>query len=88
MSKALEKEFQYYLDHQDELVVQYEGKVVVIKGEEVIGIFDDEVKAVLETSKTHPRGSFLVQRCTPGTESYTATYHSRVVLPATMLVHQ
>ena len=39
---SLEKEFQYYLDHQAELAEQYEGKILVIKGEQVIGVYDDE----------------------------------------------
>jgi len=83
MSKPLEKEFHYYLDHQDEMVAKYNGKVLVIKGEEVIGVFDDEVNAVLETAKIHPRGTFLVQRCTPGPDAYTVKFHSRVSFPAT-----
>ena len=33
----LEKEFQYYLDNQDELVKKYNGRVVVIVGENVVG---------------------------------------------------
>lgn len=79
MSKPLEREFQFYLDHQDELVAKYNGRVVVIKGEEVIGDYDNEFEAVSETRKSHALGTFLVQRCTPGNEAYTAKYHSRVV---------
>jgi hypothetical protein len=78
MLKPLEKEFQFYLDHQDELVAKYNGRVVVIKGEEVIGDYADEMEAVSETRKTHPLGTFLVQRCTPGEEAYTAKYNTRV----------
>ena len=33
----LEKEFNYYLEHQAELVPLYEGKYVMIVGEEVVG---------------------------------------------------
>ena len=36
----LEKEFTYYLDHQSELVEKYNGKFLVIKGEDVIGVYD------------------------------------------------
>ena len=82
MSKPLEKEFQFYLDHQDELVAKYNGRVVVIKGEEVIGDYGDEMEAVFETRKIHPLGTFLVQLCTPGSEAYTVTYHSRIVFPS------
>ena len=79
MDGKLKKEFQYFLDHQDELVAQYKGKFIVIRDEKVIGDFDSELKAVQETSKKYPLGSFLVQKCEPGKESYTQIYHSRVV---------
>ena len=36
----LEKEFNYYLEHQGKLVEKYNGKLVVIKDCNVIGAFD------------------------------------------------
>lgn len=78
MATELMKEFDYYLEHQKELVAKYRGKFVVIKGREVIGVFDSELEAIKETSKHHELGTFLVQKCEPGAESYTHTYHSRV----------
>lgn len=78
MEKALEKEFQYYIDHQDELVEKYGGKFVVIKGDEVLGAYDSEIEAIEETTKEHELGTFLVQKCEAGEENYTQTYHSRV----------
>jgi hypothetical protein len=78
MIKDLEKEFDYYLQHQKELVRKYNGKILVIKGQTVIGVFDSELEAVQKTSETHELGTFLVQKCEPGKESYTQTYHSRV----------
>jgi hypothetical protein len=78
MNKQLQIEFQYYLDHQDELVKKYVGRVLVIKGQKVIADYDSELQAVEETVKTHPLGTFLVQKCEPGEESYTQTFHSRV----------
>ena len=74
----LDKEFAYFRAHQAELVEAYNGKVVVIKDHDVIGVFDDEMTAVLETGKKHELGTFLVQRVEPGTDAYTQTYHSRV----------
>jgi hypothetical protein len=74
----LEKEFKFYLDNQQTLVAQYKGKFVVIRDCQVIGVFSDEVEAVMETSKKFELGTFLVQKVEPGTESYTQTFHSRV----------
>lgn len=78
MPKKLEKEFKYYLDHQDELVEKYNGKFVVIKNSKVIGVFSTELEAIEKTAETHTLGTFLVQKCEPGSEGYTQTYHSRV----------
>ena len=80
MAEKLEKEFQYYLDHQDELVKEYDGKFIVIKAGKVIGTFDSELEAIQKTSVRYELGTFLVQKCESGSESYTATYHSRVAV--------
>lgn len=74
----LEKEFQYYLDNQEELVKSYNGKFLVIKGDSVIGVFDSEEEAFFETEKNHEPGTFLIQFCEPGEGSYTQSFHSRV----------
>lgn len=78
MAKALEKEFEYYLAHQAELVEKFDGKFIVIKGNEVLGAYDSEIEAIKETMKEHELGTFLVQKCEEGEESYTQTFHSRV----------
>ena len=79
MMEKLEKEFKYYLEHQDELVKKYNGKFIVIKDCKVIGVFDSELEAVEKTAEKYELGTFLVQKCEPGAESYTQTYHSRVL---------
>lgn len=74
----LEKEFNFYLQNQDKLVEKYNGKYIVIKNNDIIGVFDSEFEAIKETSKRYELGTFLVQKCEPGKDSYTQTYHSRV----------
>jgi hypothetical protein len=78
MVSPLEQEFQYYLDHQDELVAKYEGKVIVIKGGAVLGAYDDELSAVEDTAKNHEIGTFLVQHVSRGDRDYAQTFRSRV----------
>lgn len=75
----LDKEFKYYLDHQEELVSKYNGKYLVIKDESVIGVYDTEVQAYFETIQKHELGTFLIQYCSPGNEDYSQSFHSRVV---------
>jgi len=79
MSDSLQKDFQFYLDHQDELVERYEGKYIVIKDGEVLGAYDNELAAIVETQKSHPLGTFLVQLVSRGSAAYTQTFNSRVV---------
>ena len=76
----IEKEFRYFLDHQIELVQQYGGKFIVIKNQEVIGVYDTKTEAFTETQKQHELGTFLIQECKHGAEVYTQTFHSRVFL--------
>ena len=80
MSRPLEKEFEYYLAHQAELVEKYRDKYVAIKGGKVLGAYDNELAAVAETQKTEELGTFLVQLVTEGRDAYTQTFHSRVVI--------
>ncbi len=79
METTLQKEFQHYIDHQDELVREYDGKFIVIKDGQILGAYDDELQAVAETQKTDELGTFLVQRVSRGTGDYTQTFSSRVV---------
>ena len=79
MSGSLQKEFEYYLAHQDELVKKYNGKFIVIQGQDILGAYDDDLTAVLESQKHHKLGTFLVQQVSEGNAAYSQTFHSRVV---------
>jgi hypothetical protein len=76
---SLQDEFKFYIENQDAFVKQYRGRFIVIKDLKVIGVYDDKLIAVRETSKTHELGTFLVQKCEPGSDNYTQTFHSRVI---------
>ena len=71
----LEREFKFYVEHQDELVKQYRDKYLVIVGEEVIAAYDDITIAYLESKKRYKPGTFMIQLCQPGVENYTVTLH-------------
>ncbi len=81
MDDELEKQFKFYLKHQDTFVEQYDGKVIVLKNEEVLGAYGNELDAVNETRRCHELGTFLIQRVSAGDEAYTVTFHSRVTFP-------
>ena len=78
----LAEEFEFYLANQDAMVEQHDGKVIVIKGYEVIGEYDSELEAFTKTVEHHERGTFTIQRVSAGSKDYTATFHSpRVAFP-------
>jgi hypothetical protein len=75
----LEKEFTYYIENQKELVKKYNGKYIVIVGTEVVNSYDDEATAYLESLKSYKEGTFLIQLCKEGRDSFTQTFNSRVI---------
>ena len=74
----LDKEYQFYKNHQKDLLGKYRGKVLVIKDEEVVGVYEDEIQAYEEASSKFELGNFLIQKCLPEEET-AQTFHSRVV---------
>ena len=80
INSYLQKQLEYFKAHQDELVKKYEGKFLVIKDQEVQDVYDTEIEAYTDAKKKFELGTFLIQRCLPGQESYTQTFHSRVAL--------
>lgn len=79
----LEQEFKYYIDNQASLVKKYPGKFLVIKGQSIIGVYDSHGEAYDNAIKREQLGTFLIQHCNPGTESYSQTFHSQVIIHAT-----
>jgi hypothetical protein len=80
MSKLLEQEFDFFLQHKEELFQQYPFKYISIKDKKIIGVYNDLAEAINETKKTYALGTFLVQFCDVNVNAYTATFHSRVCL--------
>ncbi len=75
----LDREFKYFLEHQEKLAKKYHGRFIVIVGDEVIGDYATEAEAYLETTKELKPGTFLIQQCLPGQSAYQQTFSSRVV---------
>ena len=59
---ALDQEYEFYKKNKEKLLPMYENKFIVIVGEEIIGVFDDDIEAVESVRKKHRPGTFLVQR--------------------------
>lgn len=78
--KKLKEELDYFKANQEELVKKYNGKFLVIKGQKVQGVYNSEIDAYTDAKSKFKLGTFLIQQCLPGEESYTQTLHSRAVL--------
>ena len=61
MAALLEKEFKHYLKIREELARDNDGKLAAIKGEEVLGIFDDYMQAAETVYIAHEQGTVLMQ---------------------------
>jgi len=77
----IEKDFQYYIQHQADLIKKHFGRFIIIKDEQVLGDFGSEIEAINYAKRTLHLvlGTFLVQQCLPGEETYTQFFHSRVM---------
>ncbi|MDR3046301.1 MAG: hypothetical protein LBU51_01650 [Bacteroidales bacterium] len=75
----LQEEFQYYIDHQDELVKKYNHQCVVIKDKQVVGVFPTLVDAYNASIKKYKLGTFILQEVSPGDEKYTIQYFNHRV---------
>ncbi len=68
-----EEELKFFIANQEHLVDQYHGKVLAIKGREVLGVYSNPLEALLQTQKDHAPGTFMIQPCSPGPDAYTVT---------------
>ena len=57
----LEKEQAFYEANRTDLRSKYAGKRIVIANNKILGVYNSDREAVRETTKTLPRGSFMVK---------------------------
>ena len=76
----LDKEFKYYLEHQDVLLKKYNNRVIVIVDEKVVDDYDSFEQAFFKSiEKKYEPGTFLIQECTEGEDAYTQYFPSRAI---------
>lgn len=69
--KDRETDFDYFVNNYDGFFKKYGHKFIVIRKQEVLGCYDDTVKAIDATTKTYPLGTFIVQECNGDESGYT-----------------
>lgn len=75
----LDKEYKFYTKNKAEFVKKYKGKFLVIKNEEVVGVYLTREDAYNESSKKYQLGTFLIQECLEEEKEIAQTFHSRVI---------
>ena len=71
-----DKELAFFIAHQEELVGKHRGKILVIRDEQIEGIYASPLEAYLSAQKQFPPGTFMIQPCEPGPDAYTVTINS------------
>lgn len=75
VNALLAEEFNHYLEHQDEYVEAYDGKVIVLKDKKVVGVYNSVGQAYWGAQEDYELGTFLIQKVSPGdTDTTVRTY--------------
>jgi len=64
-SPAIHPDHEFCESNRERLATRYAGKVVVIKDQQVVRIYESEDVARRETAKEFAPGSFLIRRIEP-----------------------
>jgi hypothetical protein len=76
-----ERELNFFIANQDRLVAQYDGKTLVLRGDEVVSVHDSALDAYLDATKKYQLGTFMIQPCSKGPDAYTVTITTHGILP-------
>ena len=61
MNTPFKKEYEHYLSIREDLAENNDGKFVAIKGQVVLGVFDDYLQAANTVYIAHEKGTVLMQ---------------------------
>ena len=71
-----EKEMAFFKANQADLVREHNGRVLIIRGDELQGVYDSPLDAYLYAQEHFDPGTFMIQECGPGPDAYTVTINS------------
>jgi hypothetical protein len=75
-------QLEMYIRRQNSLVAEYNGKIIALKDGEALGVYPTKTDALEDMQRRRfMPGEFMIIKCTPGDEEYTARFHtSRIIL--------
>ena len=71
-----QKNLDWYIANQADLSSKYNGKILLIVDQKLIGAFDTMGDANVTAMKSYELGSFTLQPCSPDAGSYTLMLYS------------
>jgi len=74
--EPLKKDLEWYIENQRGLSEKYNGKVLLIVNQHLVGAFGSMQEAYATAIKTYTLGTFTLQPCSPDSDSYTLTLYS------------
>jgi hypothetical protein len=72
----LKKNLDWYIANQAELSAKYTGKVLLIVDQSLVEAFDTMEKAFAYATGKYEPGTFTLQPCSSGSDSYTVMLYS------------
>jgi hypothetical protein len=76
----MKSQLDMYIANQREIVKEYDGQIIALKDGEVLGAYPTKLAALRAMqAANYPPGSFMIVKCTPGDEEYTAIFHNHLV---------
>jgi hypothetical protein len=72
----LQKNLDFYIKNQDEIVKRYDGRVLVLHKQQVAGDFDSLTDAYFTAKDRYAAGTFSIIKCSPGDKDYTVGYRT------------
>ena len=68
---SFDVELDYFINNQEDLVRRHAGKLLVLVGESVEGVYDSVREARVDGDERFGAGHFMIQPCEPGRGAYT-----------------
>lgn len=58
---AIQQDIDYYKANRQQFLKQYDGKFLVIKGKQIIGVYTNRTQAYDNTVVLHEEGTFIIE---------------------------
>jgi hypothetical protein len=72
-------DFNYFLENMKDFYRSYGQKFVVVKNQDILGVYENFDKALESTLKTEKMGTFLIQECFDSKDKMICHFQGNVI---------